>query len=177
MLPIASNANSPPTTTPTLVATPLPETAALRAPPSAVPPSFSNPVVHNNTRGNGHVVIELPQEAANNTPEFVQGPPQNDLGSEPRVSATFLAQLIGQQPPVATQGALSGVLTGYSETYIRGLVKYKPSFASLPEPQVHTAFTRAVQEQASLAREPVHTEQRPDPDPVCVYRRPNCELV
>lgn len=168
MLPIVANITTPVQAPASLVATPLPDTTALRPPTHAVPPSFSNPVVNNNARGNrqwaGRIDPPEPQPALpiQADAEFIE-----TQGAQPTlravVSAPFLAQLIGQPPLAALQGTLSGVLDGYAQIVVRGLVKYKPSFASYPRPETENAFAQALAQQKPLPTPAEPTTEPPLP--------------
>lgn len=118
---------------PTLVATPLPDTAGtLRVPPTDVAPSFSNEQVSNESRGPKNPTLRLPQSpqaaqaqaASSESPSYSNNPA---LGAP----TNFLAQLISQD--VSPQATI--YLAQYEKLVYFANVKYKPSNAGKPVPQ------------------------------------------
>jgi hypothetical protein len=135
-----------------LVATPLPDSIALRVPIDTTPPPVSSAQIYNNARGNGSYTpsksaaeLSVPVSAPANI-----SPPIVSSASPTNIPATFLAQLIAQNVPVELQSTLSGVLVQYEKMLNNSLVKFGNSYASLPPPpQPSNSFGALLQKEKS----------------------------
>lgn len=118
---------------PSLVATPLPDTAAtLRVPPTDVAASFSNTPINNNAKGSGSASTSAPaaQVASAAQGSTVASPsPTPSLAGNAQTN--FLAQLISQD----SSPQASIYLAQYDKLVYFSSVKYKPSNAGKPVPQ------------------------------------------
>jgi hypothetical protein len=157
MLPLINNAFTPITPQPSLIATPVLDSNALRVPPTAVAPTVSNAQVDPNASGKNPL---LPQTSGTSSaPASVMAQslvsvtvnlaPEKSLGAP----ATLLAQMIGQNLPPEAQSALRGVLNEYEKIVINSYVKYMPSNASLPQSEPASAFSQMVKQSATPAQE------------------------
>ncbi len=153
-----------------LIATPLPGTNALRVPHDNVAPSVSIAQVNNNARGNGGAAVTQaqPQQAVLPVVNSAGGALPAMLSSAPApLSAssqtTVFAQMLGQDSPPGT--TLRGIMVEYEKLVSFSSVKYKPSYATLPEPEPSSLFTRLLQQEkaakpAPIAQEPLQTAAR-----------------
>lgn len=148
MIPVINTAvNIPPAQT-ALVATPLPDTNTLRVPFDNVPPSVSNAQVNNNARGNGaYAAVESVDYAVPVASASTAAAAGSQSSVAPGIPAAFIAQLVGQQMPVALQGALGGVLAEYEKMIVSSFTKYRPSNASLPPPPPSGVYGRILQQE------------------------------
>lgn len=148
MIPVINTAvNIPPAQT-VLVATPLPDTNTLRVPFDNVPPSVSNAQINNNARGNGaYAAVESVDYAVPVTSASAPAAAPGQSSIAPGIPAAFIAQLVGQQMPVALQGALGGVLAEYEKMIVSSFTKYRPSNASLPPPPPSGVYGRILQQE------------------------------
>lgn len=166
-----------------LVATPLPDSAALRVPFDVAPPPVSSAQVNNNARGNNsYIAVEngpgLPVPVAN--PDAGPASRAAAIASAP-VSATFLAQLIAQNVPTALQGTFNGLLSEYEKIVANSFIKFKPSFASLPQAQPSNSFESLLKQQAPAEAVPVtpraQTPEAPPPATSAPPRAPEAAIV
>jgi hypothetical protein len=161
MIPIAATVTNPTPTTPSLVATPLPESFAARVPYTDISPSVSSVQINNNARGNGSYI------AIDTVPQYAVPVAEGDAAdgaiggvASSKIPATFLAQIIGQGVPPAMQGALSNVLAAYDQLVFNSFVKYRPSNATLPPPAPASVFGKILAQEQGLP-EPVRIETPP----------------
>lgn len=152
MVPNVSNINNFTPVQTSLVATSIPDTAALRVPVTNVAPTVSSVQVNNNASSNNGGVFSFETSAAVSAGTIPSVPPANlRAGLAGGAPATFLAQLIGQDVPVAFQQSVASVLAGYEQLAALSFVKYKPSNASLPPPPPIGVFGRILQQQKAVA--------------------------
>ncbi len=139
----------------TLVATPLPDTNAMRAPYDNVAPSVSSAQIHDNARGKGGAVPAA-QEAAQAAPSSAAAAPVIAAGysTSPGLSAgaqtILFAQMLAQTP--AGQGAFASMMIEYEKLVAFSQVKYKPSLATQPPPAPSGLFGKIMQQQKAAAQ-------------------------
>ena len=145
---LALTANLPAPTQVSLVATPLPNTEALRVPSTNVSPSTSSYKTESNLQGGAPIFSESGSVSPLPIPirsEGGQGAAQNysAYSSSFSPSSGFLVQLAGGESSEIS----NKVLAQYETLVSYGFVKYKPSDASKPS------------EPESVAVRPVHTKE------------------
>ncbi|MCE2927120.1 MAG: hypothetical protein LW823_05715 [Rickettsiales bacterium] len=137
---------------PVIVATTVPGNNVLRVAPDNVAPNVSNvPVGDNTRRGSGATssqaapVTSTVASGFSSLVTFLDGTPSS---LSLNASTTFMAQLISQDnSPYAR-----GVLSEYEKLVVLSQVKYKPSNASMPEPEPNNIFSQILkQEQQTKA--------------------------
>jgi hypothetical protein len=150
------------------------ENFAERVPATNVPPSVSSVQVSNNARGNGSYA-PIENTAALSVPVVSAETGGGTAGSitSSNIPAPFLAQIIGQDVPVALQNTLSNVLAAYDQLVVNSFVKYRPSDATVPPPAPAGVFGRLLaqeqpsqpvaQPQPSVAEPPQQQAQQPAP--------------
>lgn len=147
MTPLVSHTQLLIPTQPTLVATVIPGSNAARAPFHAVAPSVSNAAITPDHKGSGGYAGGAGQPAPQ-TP----GQPANlsvpipasfsTSSASLSASAVFAAQSLAQDVDSAPV-----LFANYEQLVEASLVKYKPSNAALPQPEVGNLYSKMLKEQ------------------------------
>lgn len=148
MMPNISNTQLFTPTQPTLVATSLPGTNAVRPSYDAVAPSVSNPSVSNNSKGTGGYAgnASAPAPIAAAVPLLSTPIPASFSTSSASLnaSAIFTTQSLAQD-----SGSAETIFATYDQLVAASLVKYAPSNAALPQPDAVNLFAKLLNEQKS----------------------------
>ncbi len=152
MLPAVSSAPVIPPA-PVIVATTVPGSNVLRVAPDNVAPNVSAVPVGDNTHRNASAASSTPPATTTSTMAsgfsslvaFLDGTPSS---LSLNASTTFMAQLMSQDSSPYARS----VMSEYEKLVALSQVKYKPSNASLPEPEPSSVFSQMLkQEQQSKA--------------------------
>ena len=154
MLPVI---NSAPVITPApvIVATTVPGNNVLRVAPDNVAPNVSAVPVGDNTRRGGGAASPAPASTSATTTASGFSALIAFLGSSPsslslNASTTFMAQLMSQDnSPYARS-----VMSEYEKLVALSQVKYKPSNASLPEPEPSSVFSQILKQEQQAKSSP-----------------------
>ena len=132
-------------TQPTLVATSLPGTNALRPAYDAVAPSVSNPSVSNNSKGTGGYAGSASAPAQTAAVPLLSTPIPASFSTSNaslNASAMFATQALAQD-----SGSAETIFATYDQLVAASLVKYAPSNAALPQPEALNLFAKMLNEQ------------------------------
>jgi hypothetical protein len=132
-------------TQPTLVATSLPGTNALRPAYDAVAPSVSNPSVSNNSKGTGGYAGSASAPAPSPVVPLLSTPMPASFSTSSaslNASAMFATQALAQD-----SGSAETIFATYDQLVAASLVKYAPSNAALPQPEALNLFAKLLNEQ------------------------------
>jgi len=151
MIPVI-NATASHTLPPTIVATAIPGNNTVRVPPANVSPPVSSVEINNNARGNNTQVANpapapaQPAYAGNGFSSFISlgggAPGTLSLNAQ----TTFFTQLLAQDYSAQAKSFLSE----YQSLVAIAQVKYKPSNASLPEPEPSGVFGKLLSDQQQI---------------------------
>ena len=152
MLPVIANIPVVLPTQPTLVATPMPNAAAVRAPYDAVAPSVSNPAVGDNKQGNASVAsaaqVAVSAAVSADVPLSVPIPASFSTNSASlSAGAMYATQDMAQNSDDAPV-----FLQAYEKMVALSEVKFKPSNAGVPEAQPADVFSRVMQQDRAAPR-------------------------
>lgn len=149
-------ANIPlPSATPTLVATALPNSSALRVPYYNVAPSVSSAQLDNNASANRDFIAKthMPQPPASSGAEkFPLNETATSISFSPGAQTAFLAQLASGD----ISAEVHGIFVQYEKLLSYANVKYKPSNAGKPEDNINL-FSSLLQLEKSGGRQVMQT--------------------
>lgn len=153
MLPaVASNVVFIPPQQAPLVHTAILGSNVLRVPSDNVPPSVSNAQVENNSKGgaNAFLLPSVDEDAGDGVAPPFSLPPTSRPSPSIQLPTTFLAQLLGQIGGPGPDSITQGILVEYEKLVALSNVKYKPSNALKPPPDLSGAFDKLLKASAPV---------------------------
>lgn len=147
-MPIASHTQQFIPTQPTLVATSLPGTNATRPAFDAVAPSVSNTGITPDNKGTGSYTAVLAPAQTPVSPMLLSTPMPGSFGTSMaslNASTMFAAQSLAQDV-----GSAPALFEQYEELVAASEVKYKPSNATLPEPEIKSVFAKILEQDKTV---------------------------